>query len=429
MAQDKVVYFVGIGGIGMSALAQLYCTQGMRVSGSDRSASVVTKLLTEKGAEVHIGHDARQVPHDCTLLVYSDAVPEDNEERIRARELGARELSYFEALGEATKEGVSIVVSGTHGKTTTTAMLAKVLIENGKNPTVIAGSILSEYGSNFVAGKHDLFVIEGCEYRRHFLELHPDVLVINNIELDHTDYFTDLDDMKSAFRELIARMPEKGVIVANTADQHVSEVVGGAAQAVESTVGVAIPELLARGEYNQDNARAAKAAASTAFPDLTESAVDASLATFSGTWRRFEFKGETESGAMVFDDYAHHPTAVAKVLSMLRKEYVDKKHVVVFHPHLYSRTKEFFNEFVDALAEAEEVILLPIFAAREAHDPTVSSEVLVEAINYKGGNARYCKDFTDAEMYLQEKEADTLILTMGAGDVYLLGEQLLTSVE
>jgi UDP-N-acetylmuramate--alanine ligase len=418
------VHFVGIGGIGMSALAQLFKTKGVVVSGSDRSFSPVTDMLEKKGITVLLGHKKEYVSLDTTLLIYSDAVPQDNPERVRARELGIRELSYFQALGEATQEGVSIIISGTHGKTSTTAMIAKILIDAGKEPTVIAGSILKEYGSNFVEGKEDFFVIEGCEYRRHFLNLHPTVLVITNIELDHTDYYHDLRDMQDAFESVIKLVPETGAVITNTNSETIQPVIPSSVLHVMSYQDTVVPELLVPGEFNRENARSAKCAVHYLYPDIPEKGIDTSLKNFTGTWRRFEYKGVSKKGAVIYDDYAHHPTAVSATLAMAKKEFSNKKIVVVFHPHLYSRTKQFFNEFAKALALADETILVPIYAAREALDPTVSSEVLAQAVTEEGGIGRYADSFASVQEMLEEKESDTIIITMGAGDVYQVGDIL-----
>lgn len=423
MEREKV-FFVGIGGIGMSALAQLYLSKGAHVSGSDRGESDVTRLLESKGITVYRGQKKEQVPKDATLVVYSDAVPEDNEERMQARTFGIRERSYFEALGEATKNGHSIVISGTHGKTSTTAMIAKILIDAGERPTVIAGSILKEHGSNFVEGRDDLFVIEGCEYRRHFLHLHPTILVITNIELDHTDYYKDLVDMQDAFQSVIALLPEEGALVTDTGSESIIPLIAALEKKIVSFQDVSVPILLVPGEFNKKNAQAAKSAV-LAYADIKETQIDTSLADFRGTWRRFEYKGVTKNGAVVYDDYAHHPTAVEGTINMVRREFPEKKLTVIFHPHLYSRTKSFFNEFASSLALADETILLPIYAAREQPDPSVASEALVRSICEKGGNAHYAKDFETAKTLLFEKGTDTLILTMGAGDVYLLGEEII----
>ncbi len=420
----RQVHMVGIGGIGMSALAQLYSARGYSVSGSDREMSRITELLSIRGIDVRQGHDPSYLNEGTTLLVYSDAVPDDNVERVAAREQGIRELSYFEALGEATREGTCVVVSGTHGKTTVTAMLGKVLIDAGLEPTIIAGSILNEQGSNFVAGRPDLFVVEGCEYRRHFLHLHPEILIITNVELDHTDYYKDLKDVQDAFRELSLNVPETGTIITNTESGSIKPLLPETRANKVPYQNVTTPELLVPGAFHTYNAQAAKAAAYAVEPELHEKDIDHSLRTFTGTWRRFEYKGTMQSGALVYDDYAHHPTAIAGTLQTMRTSFPGKKMAVIFHPHLYSRTRDFFSGFVEALLQADEVYLLPIYAAREAPDEEVRSEALVDAIRERGGEARYVATFEEAENLLQGAGKDELLVTMGAGDVYRLAEAL-----
>ncbi len=421
---NKKIHFVGIGGIGMSALAQLYLSQGVEVQGSDRSESVVTELLKKKGADVLFGHKEENILEDADLLVYSDAIPFDNVERAQARELGIKELSYFEALGEATKEGISIVIAGTHGKTSTTAMLAKILIDLCKNPTVIAGSILSEYGSNFVEGAKDLFVIEGCEYKRHFLHLHPNALVITNIELDHTDYYKNLEDMQNAFREVITLLPNDGMVVANTESETLQPVLHSSKVKIISYQDVTVPKLKTSGKFNIENAQSAKTLVCNFFDNVDVKKIDKSLSDFTGTWRRFEYKGKTKKGAVVYDDYAHHPTAIKGTIKMAHEEFPNKNIIVIFHPHLYSRTKSFFNEFAKALSFADKTFLLQIYAAREKDDGGVSSEKLVEKINEIGGDAEYVETFSNAENILNEYCDDSVIITMGAGDVYKVGDKL-----
>lgn len=424
------VHMVGIGGIGMSALAQLYHARGCVVSGSDRSRSPVTELLKRVGIALHIGHDAAHVPVATELLVYSDAVPAENPERVCAREQGIPERSYFAALGEATATGVSIVVSGTHGKTTTTAMLAKILIDAGKQPTVIAGSILSEQGSNFVAGKSDLFVIEGCEYRRHFLHLNPFVLTVNNIELDHTDYFRDLQDLERAFGEMVCKVPRTGFVVADTRSATVHAALKGALATLVPYQDTPVPSLAVPGVFNRNNARTAKTAARALFPDLAEDAVDRSLAAFKGTWRRFEYKGRMRGGALVYDDYAHHPTAVRGTIEAARAEFPEAHLVVAFHPHLFSRTRDFMDEFATALALADEVALAPIYAAREEPIPGITSEALAARVCSLGTSAA-AYDSLDAlrDALSHDPTLNTeqgLLLTMGAGDIYMVADGLVS---
>ncbi len=412
MQDIQRVYMVGIGGIGMSALAQLFLHQGARVSGSDRSESPTTEMLKNRGIKVLIGQSASHVPEDAQVLIYSDAVPHEHEERVRGRELGMPELSYFEALGAVAKDKRVVAISGTHGKTTTTAMLAKILIDAGCDPTVIVGSIVPEWGSNFRAPSNSsgqaaggLFVVEACEYRKHFLVFNPEVLVITNIEWDHTDFFKTPEEFTAAFDE---------------AKKQANLVIDASNYSKES-----VPELLVPGEFNKDNARAAKAAARVIAPQISEAVIDASLSSYKGTWRRFEYKGKTASGADLYDDYAHHPTEIAKTLEAAREKFPNKKLVVFFHPHLYSRTRDLFDDFVSALAAADYAYILPVFAAREPFDPSVSNEALAEAINKKGGNAAAVANMEETAKKLAELGPDTVAFTMGAGDVYKAGEMAL----
>jgi UDP-N-acetylmuramate--alanine ligase len=422
----KKVYMIGIGGIGMSALAQWYVRAGASVSGADRAASVTTAMLISKGVDVHIGSDAAWVPADADSVVYSDAVPAEHPERARAREFGIRELSYFKALGEVTASERTLAVAGVNGKTTTTAMLAKILRDCGKDPTAIVGSIVSEFGSNFVDGGRDLFVVEACEYRDHLLELSPKILVITNIEWDHTDYFPSLEAMQQTFRTAIARVPQDGAIITNPHDPDIAPLLNNPRPAclVLDYTQEQVPPLKLIGEFNSMNAKAAKAAAKVAYNDLAVETIDAAIAAFNGTWRRFEYKGETAAGALVYDDYAHHPTAIGLTITGVREKFPDKRVVVAFHPHLYSRTRDLFKEFSQALAKADETIILPVFAAREAPDPTVSHEALAGAINDLGGHARAVASIEEAAAALAQYDASHILITMGAGDVYKAAEMI-----
>jgi len=425
------VYLVGIGGIGMSALAQLLQHQGKEVIGSDREEAPTTALLAKKGVKVWIGHDTRNIPADCEMLIYSDAVPESNLERQRAKKMGINEMSYFEALGEVSKVARTIAVAGTHGKTTTTGMLAKILQYCGKEPTAIIGSIFKDFGSNALLPTHksDLWVIEACEYRDHLLKLSPQILVITNIELDHTDYFPDLAALQETFKKAVERVPEDGIIVTNPYDPNIAAVLTSAKAPIIDYTTQSVPKLKLIGEFNRHNAMAAKAAARAAFPHLDEGYVDKALLEFKGSWRRFEYKGETPGGATVFDDYAHHPTAISKTIIAAREEYPDRKIVVAFHPHLFSRTKFFLDEFARALALADRAIIAPIYAAREPLDPTVSNHILAQKINEAGGRAVALDSFDEIREALltinsQLSTDNHLIITMGAGDIYKVAEQI-----
>ncbi|HXK31289.1 MAG TPA: cyanophycin synthetase, partial [Candidatus Paceibacterota bacterium] len=372
-------------------------------------SSPTTDMLSKKGIQVCLEQKTEQVPPDADLLVYSDAVPAENPERARGKELGIPEHSYFEALGKAVEGKRVVAVSGTHGKTTTTAMLGKILIDAGFDPTVIVGSIVTDFGSNFHAGKSDIVVVEACEYRRHFLTFCPEVLVITNIEWDHTDYFKSPEELAVAFNE--ARGQARIVI---EKEQYGNE---------------SVPELLVPGEFNKENARAAKAAARAIAPDISEADMDKSLKLFKGSWRRFEYKGVLPGGALLYDDYAHHPTAIRKTIEAAKEKFPNKKIVVLFHPHLYSRTRDLFQDFAEALAVADEAYVLPVYAAREEYDGTVSNTALAEATNKRGGQATALGGLEEAAQKLKTFSSDTVVFTMGAGDIYKAGEAALRKAQ
>ena len=409
---------IGIGGIGMSALAQLYFDQGYTVSGSDREESPTTTLLTKKGITVHLTQTGEYIQDNVSFAVYSEAVGEDNPERMKVKELGITEYSYFEALGEVTRTKRTIAVSGTHGKTTTAAMLTKLLVDAGVSPTAIIGSLVKDFGSNYVKGEGEWFVVEACEYKRDFLTLHPEILVITNLELDHTDYYKDLADVQDAFSTLIAQT--KGTIVTNVSHKNIAPLVTGR-EVIDYTKEKETP-LSLPGVFNKENAKAAAAAAKVV-KEMNDEEVQRSLETFQGTWRRFDKKGVTVNGALVYDDYAHHPTAVKATLEEMKKLTKGKLYVA-FHPHLYSRTKDLLSEFSSAFSSADQVYVAPIYAAREIDDGSISSEILAEKIREQGTLAQ-AKTFEEIQEAFETlpQEGD-VIVTMGAGDIYKVGDNI-----
>ncbi|MFZ2555759.1 MAG: Mur ligase domain-containing protein [Minisyncoccia bacterium] len=416
----KHIYMVGIGGIGMSALAQLLVSRGHAVSGSDREESPTTELLRAKGIQVFIGHDAASVPADTELLVYSDAVPAENAERMKAHDAHIKQSSYFEVLGEVSRSAKTVAVTGTHGKTTVTGMVAKILSDLGEKPTAVVGSIVRDFGSNFLPGRDDLFVVEACEYRDHVLELSPTALVITNIELDHTDFFPSLHALQDTFRQAALRVPADGVIIANPNDPNVAPVIQGAKARIVDYTQMVVGELQLLGEFNRENARAALAAAKAIFPQMEFEKGVHSLSEFKGSWRRFELKGKTPNGAIVYDDYAHHPTAVRKTIEAARTKFPGKRIVVAFHPHLYSRTESFLQEFADALDTADRAIVAPIYEARTEKTPTISHHSVADASTH----VEAMDSFEEIRGALAAEPEGTLIITMGAGDIYKVAEQL-----
>jgi len=426
--QAKKIHFIGAGGIGMSALAQYFHDQGVAVTGSDRSTSPVTELLEKKGIPVAIGQKAENVPSDAGFVVYSDAVPADNSERTRARELGLPELSYFKTLGQVSLGKRTVAVAGTHGKTTTTGMLAKILVDAGVSPTVVIGSIVKDFGSNYVRGESDLLIVEACEYRDHLLELSPEILVVNCIEWDHTDWFPSLEAVQATFHRAMKHVSAEGVVVTNPDFTNIAPLIKDVRAKVIDYTKEPAYTLHLPGEFNLQNARAAAAAARAVFPQITDEQICASLAAFQGTWRRFEYKGNTERGAEVYDDYAHHPTAITETLRALRalRASGNGKIFVAFHPHLYSRTRDLFDEFAHAFGDASEVLIAPIYAAREVDDGSISSAMLAEAVAKNGTPAR-AATFDEIERTLAtEPASDDVVMTMGAGDIYQVADRLVS---
>jgi UDP-N-acetylmuramate--alanine ligase len=424
-AEIKSVHFVGIGGTAMASTAAALLEKGFTVTGSDNNVyEPMASFLAGRGIAVMNGYAEANLASKPDLVVIGNAISRGNPEAEYALDHKLRFCSLPDLLREFFIRGKRcVVVAGTHGKTTTTAMLAKILIDTGKEPTVIAGSILREQGSNFVPGRPDLFVIEGCEYRRHFLQLHPSILAITNIELDHTDYYKDLADITDAFRSIARAVPEQGTVVTDTGSSTIVPVLHDLQARIVPYQDVSIPPLRAIGEHNKMNARAAKALAYACDPDLHETDIDKALSEFSGTWRRFEYRGTTETGVVVYDDYAHHPTAIRMTLEAVRAEFPNKRILLAFHPHLYSRTRDLMDAFVPALALADEVVLAPIYAAREAPIEGVTSEALAHRIYSLGTPAQA---YVSLEAVLEAirsrltaKDAvDMVCITMGAGDIH-----------
>lgn len=403
----KKVHFIGIGGIGMSAIARMLLLEGKKVSGSDRASSIVTEELEKLGAQIFYEQKAENIATNVDLVIYTIAITEDNLELKKARELDIVCKTYPEMLGLISADKYTIAIAGTHGKTTTTAMVAEMMIEAGLDPTVIVGSLLKS-GTNFIAGKSKYLVVEACEYRRSFLNLHPTLAIVTNIDTDHLDYYKDLDDIKNAFNQFLSQSENKIVDY----QKYLSKV----------------PELLVPGEHNRKNAAVALAVAD--FLQIDEDMAKQSLSKFTGTWRRFEFKGQTKSGALIYDDYAHHPTEIKATIQAAREFMIKKdlsgKLIIAFQPHLYSRTKLLKDDFAEALALADQIVLLPIYAAREPLDLEISSELLSSLIQPQNAQVGVASDPQEASrMLLEQSSLGDLVITMGAGDISQLAENLL----
>ncbi len=428
ISKIKKVFFVGIGGIGISAIARMILVEGKEVYGSDMSEGEITHELTELGAHITVGQSFDLIPTDTDLIVYTIAIKHyDPALMEKIFESGIPAKSYPEMLHIVTAGKYTIAVSGTHGKTTTTAMIAKILIEAKKDPSVIVGSLIKEYKSNFIVGKSEYFVVEACEYERSFLNIEPKVLVITNIDEDHLDYYKDLADIEHAFTEMAIQTGS--AVVCDPNNPSVQRVIKDLKiEIIDWTKYLdKVPHLLVPGVHNRKDAAAALAVAEYIGIDSV-SASDA-ISKFSGTWRRLENKGKTQDDTIVYDDYAHNPTEIRASLEGLRELYAkgEKKITILFQPHLYSRTKALFDEFTTAFNEADAVYFLPIYFAREAPDPTVSSEILADAVAKNVPGAKAFASFEEAEEFFKNAglgENDVFV-TMGAGEAYKIGDVLL----
>ena len=423
--QRKKIHIVGIGGIGLSSLAQLLLEQGHEISGCDRSDSIVIENLRKKGITVSIGHDASHIEEKIDEVIYSDALPIDSEERVVANQKGIKSLSYFEALGEIANQYELIAISGSHGKTTTTAMAIDLLEEANLDPIGVVGSLRAKTKSNFRFGEGKYFVVEADEYMRHFLNFKPKILIITNIDNDHLDYYKDLDDIKSAFRELAKKIPQDGFIICDSSDENVRDVINEVSAKIVDYKKFSVPKLKIPGLHNRLNAMAV-----SALGDVLSIGDDISrkvLMDFAGTWRRFEYKGVTKNGVIVYDDYAHHPREIEATLQGAREMFSDNKITIVFQPHLFSRTKLLLDGFVDALSKADYVVLVDIYSAREINDGSISSKDLVNKIKEKNQYVSYVASFDQVvgEIDKSVKSGD-VVFTMGAGDIYKVGEMLLS---
>ena len=446
------VHFIGIGGISMSGLAQVLLSKGFSVSGSDNLKSALTEELQAKGAEIYIGQRASNITEGIDLVVYTAAIHPDNPEFARCRELSLPMLSRAEFLGQLMRNYTNAVaVSGTHGKTTTSSMASEILLEAQTDPTLSIGGILKSIHGNIRVGNSDVFLTEACEYTNSFLNFFPKIGIILNVEEDHLDFFKDIHEIRESFHKFAKLIPADGVLLINKDIEELSVITNGLDCPVRTfgftkecdyyatdlaldengnyhftfhtPTGQTCPIVLAVvGKHNVCNALAALAMAD--YLGISMETAAQGLHHFTGTDRRFEYKGSI-GGVNIIDDYAHHPTEIAATLDAA-KNYPHKHLWCVFQPHTYTRTKAFLNDFAAALSKAEHVILADIYAARETDTLGISSKDLQEAILKLGGKCEYFPSFDEIENFLLENcIPDDLLITMGAGDVVKIGENLL----
>lgn len=427
----KHVHLIGVGGINMSAAAKILLAAGVRVSGSDLAANDQTDILSARGAKISISEAPENIPAECELVVYTSAAPETNKERVAAQERGIPQMTNFAFLGQWFRDAKTIVVAGTHGKSTTTAMLGLILERAELDPTVVVGSKVPGFAEgNLRVGRPDLLVIEGDEYACHFLEFHPDGLILNNLELDHTDIFPNIEAMIGCFRELLTQVRPNGFIVANGADARIADLIKTERVALEAQ-GVKVlffekyaSDLSVLGSFNALNAGAAALMAQTlgAEPYLVASA----LRDFKGIWRRFELLGDWK-GAAIYSDYGHHPTAVAATLRAAHEAYPGRRILLCFQPHHRNRTKSLFLEFVPSFDEANGLVICEIYdvAGRDAtDDQNISSHDVVDAIIRHDADRSAARaveyaasPFIGVQRILELSKPNDIVICMGAGDI------------
>lgn len=449
----KQIHCIGIGGIGLSGIAEILISRGHKVTGSDMRESDITDRLIARGANIFLGHRAKNV-EGADLVIYSAAVGSENPELARAKELGIPTATRAEILGLLMSQYEnSIAISGTHGKTTTTSMVSLILKNAEKDPTILVGGNLSEIGGNVKVGHSQHFVTEACEYMDSFLALKPKIEIILNIDSDHLDYFKDIEHIAKSFEEFASLVPKDGTIIAYDANPFVKSVVKDRANVVTYGLNescdyyasdisfnaegmpnfkvnhdgaeLCVVQLSIPGEHNILNALAAFVCCHILGVEMK--LIIETLENFTGTQRRFDIMGTTTNGIKIIDDYAHHPTEIKATLSAVKN--MKHNHMwCLFQPHTYTRTMALFDEFAESFECADKVVLAEIYAAREKNIYKISSKGLVSKIkeSYPEKDAYFFNDFEEiASFVYHNAEPGDLVITMGAGDIYKAGEMIL----
>lgn len=463
LAKIKKIHFIGIGGIGVSAIAKLMLHQKKSVSGSDSASSEITQEIATAGGKIFIGHKTENLANDVELVVFSPAISSDNPEFKKAQELKIPLLSYPQFLGILSKKLWTISVSGTNGKSTTTALTSLILEKDNFDPTVIVGSKIKSFSDgNLRIGKSKYFVVEACEYKESMLNLFPKMIILTNIEEDHLDYYKDLNHIKSSFQKYIKSLPKNGILIYNADDQNCVEISNP--QNKKISFGINTPaDIMAKdihvknqkqnftlqyknkilgkitlnvpGIFNIYNALTAIAATLTLKVSFTS--IQKALKDFTGIWRRYEYIGEYK-GAKIISDYAHHPTAIKNTLKATKEFFPNRRIIAVFQPHSWNRTKKLFFQFVESFDDADIIILSEVYqvSGRENLADKISSQELVDAIK-----SAFAKSFDETkqnqkeifyaanpqkalQITLKNLKSNDILLIMGAGDIYRIIDKI-----
>lgn len=449
----KKVHFVGIGGCGMSGLAKILADAGAIVTGSEPKPGKTTMALAKSGVKISREQDGKLLTRDMDLIVRTAAVKDDNPEIKYARTLELPVVKYAQLLGDVMRERLGLAVAGTHGKSTTTGMIAYTMTMCGQDPSWVVGGTVPQLKGGSGSGTGKAFVVEACEYDRSFHNLFPTIALVTNVDKDHLDcYPGGLGEIIESFRTFLSRIPNNGLVICNGDDPNTARAVQGAPCRVETvSVGrkgtwvvmptgtlngchtgqilyegkpVATLELSVPGEHNLFNATIAVAACAAC--GMEPAVAAATVSTFTGVDRRMSYKG-TYRGATIIDDYGHHPTEIRATLRALREAYNPRRLFCCFQPHQFSRTRLLFEQFAACFKDADEVVLADVYRCRdtEADVKSVNTPMLVEAVRKNGQKAVHAPDFPDMVEYLKPRVGkDDLVLTIGAGNIYVVGDGL-----
>ena len=446
----KHFHFIGIGGAGMSGIAEVLHENDFQVSGSDMNNSDIISYLTNKGIKISIGHHPENVSN-ADVVVYSSAVQPDNVEYQEAKERNIPVVRRAEMLGELMRLKYTIAVAGTHGKTTTTSLLGSIWNYAQLDPTIIVGGVVKNLGSGAQVGKGDALIAEADEYDKSFLEMIPSLALITNVDEDHLDCYEDLDDIKNAFIHFANTVPFYGLVAVCVDEEGVRDIIpqikkplitygfskqaNYRAKAVEFSATTSTFEVIAHGKSmgtvnlsipGEHNIKNALGAITLAMEEgISFDVIKEALADFKGVRRRFEYVN-THNGGLIYDDYAHHPREVESTLLAARKHFPDKYLVAIFQPHLYSRTQDQYKNFASAFMECDELVLTPIYGAREKPVEGVDSNLIAQATKKLGHkNVRLIDTFDQISDYVRDHiDENTLVLTLGAGNVWKIAEGL-----